>query len=158
MVEIAQENHLGVVFLSKHPDTGLGRSRQVNLWIRDQSPHWRLSFKMANVDLPLLTTLMLNKNWNIKLRLISLVSESSNIENARKYLTDLMTLARMPKGYSIIVEQEKMSDYIEKAPHADLNIFGLAKSVDKKAMEDLMHHCESTCFFVKDSGHESVLV
>lgn len=158
MVEIAQENQLGVAFLAKHPDTGLGRSRHVNLWVRDQSPNWRLSFKMANIDLPLLITLMLIKNWKINLRLISLVSDSTLIENARHYLHDLMVLARMPKGYEIIVERENFMGYIEKAPHADLNIFGLAIPVDKKMMENLVQQCESTCLFVRDSGHESVLV
>ena len=71
---------------------------------------------------------------------------------------DLRTLARIPKDYQIIVEHEKFLEKKKKAPHADLNIFGLAKPVDKKTMENLMHRCESTCIFVRDSGHESVMV
>ncbi len=158
MIEIAQENHFAVIFLASHPDSGLGRSRHVNLWVRDQSPSWRLSFNMANLDLPLLTALMLIKNWKINLRLITLVADPAWMEKARHYLNDLMALARMPKGYEIIVEREDFGGFVEKAPHADLNIFGLGKSVNKKAMESLVRQCESTCLFVRDSGHESVLV
>ena len=59
MIKIAEENELAVALLAKHPDTGLGRSRHVNLWIRDQSPNWHLSFDLANIDLPLLLALMI---------------------------------------------------------------------------------------------------
>jgi solute carrier family 12 sodium/potassium/chloride transporter 2 len=82
----------------------------------------------------------------------------NQMEKARHYLNDLMVLARMPKGYEIIVERENFVEFVEKAPHADLNIFGLGKSVNKKTMEKLVDQCESTCLFVRDSGHESVLV
>ena len=158
MEKIAEENELGVVFLAKHPDAGLGRSRFVNLWIRDQSPNWHLSFDLANIDLPLLLALMMIKNWNIQLRLITLVSDTAQIDKARNYLNDLMILARIPKGFDIIVENVDFKTFIEKAPHADLNIFGLAKPFDKKSMETLVKLCESTCMFVQDSGNESVLV
>jgi hypothetical protein len=47
---------------------------------------------------------------------------------------------------------------MEKAPHADLNIFGLAKKIDKNMMEQLVERTDSTCMFVRDSGTESVLV
>lgn len=158
MIEIAGENQFGVIFLANHPETGLGRSRIVNLWVRDQSPDWKLSFNMANLDLPLLMTLMLTRNWKIKLRLIVAVSDAEWIDSARNYLNDLMVLARMPRGYEVVIEQTLFDDYVEKAPHADLNIFGLGDSVHKATMEDLVDRCASSCLFIRDSGRESVLV
>lgn len=158
MIDIAEENHLGVVFQAKHRDTGMGRSRHVNLWVRDQSPNWRLGFDLANIDLPLLIALMLMRNWQVRLRLICLVSDREWIEKAQNYLSDLMVLARMPKGYEILVEHDRFTDFWEKAPQADLNIFGLSNTADKGVMENLVHKCESTCLFVRDSGHESILV
>lgn len=159
MLEIAGENQLGVVFLARHPDTGLGRGRQMNIWIREQSPNWQLSFSMANIDLPLLLALMLIKNWDIRLRLITLVTDPAEIDNARLYLKNLMALARIPKGYSIVAESADFREYIDgDAPHADLNLFGLTNQIDKKVMEELVKETESTCLFVKDSGLESVLM
>jgi hypothetical protein len=158
IIEISEENKFGVIFMAKHVESGLGRGRYVNVWMRDQSPTWKLSFDMANVDLPLLISLMLMKNWKIKFRLICLVNDPSYIEIARHYLNDLLILARMPKGYNIIVEHSQFDDYMEKAPHADLNIFGLAKKIDKNMMEQLVERTDSTCMFVRDSGNESVLV
>ena len=116
------------------------------------------SFDMANIDLPLLISLMLMKNWRINLRVICVVDNQKWLEDARNYISDLLVLARMPKGYRIIVEHSKFDAYLETAPHADLNIFGLARKADKVMMESLVQQTDSTCMFVMDSGFESVLV
>lgn len=158
IIDISSDNKFGVVFLAKHHETGLGRGRRVNVWVRDQSPDWKLSFDMANIDLPLLISLMLIKNWKVQLRLICVVKNKKWLEDAQNYLNDLLILARMPKGYKIIVENENFESYLETAPHADLNIFGLAKKADKTLMESMVLKTDSTCMFVRDSGIESVLV
>ncbi len=155
---IAKENELGIVFIAKHPDSGFGKHRYVNLWVRDQSPNWHLSFDLANIDLPLLLAYKLIRNWNIKLRLITLVSKEKDIENARHYLSDLMVLARMPRGYEIRVEKADLKEFIEDIPRADINIFGLGQTIDKDYAQKLVKSSESTCLFVKDSGFESILV
>lgn len=158
IIDVSVENKFGVTFMAKHAESGLGRGRYVNLWIRDQSPKWKLSFDMANIDLPLLISLMLMKNWRINLRVICVVDNQKWLEDARNYISDLLVLARMPKGYRIIVEHSKFDAYLETAPHADLNIFGLARKADKVMMENLVQQTDSTCMFVMDSGFESVLV
>jgi hypothetical protein len=63
---------------------------------------------MANLDLPLLTALMLIKNWKINLRLITLIADPAWMEKARHYLNDLMVLAHMPNGYKIIVARKNL--------------------------------------------------
>ena len=158
IMEIAKESQLGVVFLAQHPDAGFGKSRRVNLWIRDQSPNWHLSFNLANIDLPLLLAYKLVENWKTRLRVISLVSNPGNLPIAQQYLNDLMTLARMPNGYSLQVESSPFGEFLEQAPLADLNIFGLGDTVSKASMEETVKATESTCLFVKNSGLESVLV
>lgn len=158
ILDIAKESELGVVLLAQHPDAGFGKSRRVNLWIRDQSPNWHLSFQLANIDLPLLLAYKLVKNWNTRLRVISLVSREKDLRPASRYLHDLMTLARMPHGYKLQVEASDFGTFMDQAPLADLNIFGLGSSVDKAAMEATVKATESTCLFVRNSGLESVLV
>ena len=158
IIHIAEENKLGLVYIARHPEAGLGKSRTVNIWVRDQSPNWQLSIDMSNIDLPLLMAYMLMKNWNVHVRLISLVSDEANIEKANDYLADLMNVARIPKRYEIVVEKASFKDYIEKAPSADLNIFGIGESIAKPFMQDMLSQTDSTCLFVKDSGCESILV
>ena len=158
MVEIAEENHLGLVLYVPHRDTGFGKTRQVNLWIRDQSPNWHLSFELSNIDLPLLLVYKMAENWKTKLRVLSLVTDEKEQPHARQYLQDLMTLARIPEGYKIHIESGEFRAFLEKAPRADLNVFGLGGKVNKEFMMEAMKSTEGACLFVKDSGMESVLV
>ncbi|MCB0293137.1 MAG: hypothetical protein KDH97_22980, partial [Calditrichaeota bacterium] len=65
---------------------------------------------------------------------------------------------RMPNRYEIVVEKAELWEFAERAPHADLNILGLADVVDKTFIENMVVQTESSCMFVRDSGHESVLV
>ncbi len=158
IIKIAGENELGLIFIAKHPDAGLGKSREVNIWVRDQSPNWHLGIDMANIDLPLLISYMLIKNWRVRLRLVSLVSREEDIQNARNYLLDLMNIARMPQCYEIVVEKAPFKTFVDQVPHADLNIFGMAHTIDKAFIEEMVALNDSTCLFVRDSGYESVLV
>ncbi len=66
IVGIAEEYNMGLVFYAPHRDTGFGKTRQVNFWIRDQSPNWHLSFKLSNIDLPLLLVYKMAENWKTK--------------------------------------------------------------------------------------------
>ena len=158
ILEVARDNDLGVVYLGAHPDTGFGKSRTINVWISDQSPNWHLSFKLANIDLPLLIAFKMIQNWKTRVRVISLVSTPDHLEPAQRYLQELMTLARIPSGYKIQVEVSSFSSYISKAPKADINILGLGSTVNKETIEKTVRVTESTCLFVKNSGLESVLV
>ena len=158
ILSVSRDSKLGIAFLAKHPDTGFGKSRNINVWISDQSPNWHLSFQLANIDLPLLIAYKLIKNANARLKVITLVANSDHVEPARQYLKDLMTLARIPSGYEILVINSSFKSYIHKAPHADINIFGLGSTVSKEFMENAVESTESTCMFVKNSGIESVLV
>ena len=158
ILDVAKDNDLGIIFLAKHPDTGFGKSRNINVWISDQSPDWNLSFKLANIDLPLLIAYKMIKNQKARLRVITLVSEEKHLEAANQYLNDLLTLARIPNGYKIYAEHSSFSSYIHRAPHADINIFGLGGTVSKSTIEKAVIATESTCLFVRNSGQESVLV
>jgi len=158
ILDVSRDSKLGVVFLAKHPDTGFGKSRNINVWISDQSPNWHLSFQLANIDLPLLIAYKLIRNSNARLKVITLVSNPEHVDPARQYIQDLMTLARIPNGYEVLVIHSSFKSYIHKAPHADINIFGLGSTVSKEFMEEAVTQTESTCMFVRNSGIESVLV
>ncbi|MBF0236337.1 MAG: Na-K-Cl cotransporter [SAR324 cluster bacterium] len=157
IMDIARENQMGVALFATHPEVHLGRERTINLWIRDQSPEWQLSIQLANLDLSLLLGYKLVKNWNARLRVITVVSDENHVDIARKYLGDLMVTARIPKGYEIIAEYTDFKTFLEKSPRADLSIFGLADTISKNFLQQTMIQTKSSCLFVQDSGRESAL-
>ena len=48
-----QRRGTGVGILLAHPDGGIGRAKQVSVWLSERSPHWNL--EMHNVNPPVLT-------------------------------------------------------------------------------------------------------
>ena len=157
LMNLARESQMGVVFLGVHPEAGFGRENTVNLWIRDQSPDWRIGLQLANLDYAFLMGIQLQTNWKARVRLISVVEKEEHIEQARDYITTLLEYARMSRHMEVVVEGGNFFEYLDKAPRADLNIFGLSTTVDKELMEKLVNRTGSSCLFVLDSGNESAL-
>jgi len=157
IVDMAKENQLGVIFLAYHPESRLGRERQINLWIRDQSPNWQIGLKLANLDYAFLLTYQLKKNWNAQIRALCLVHDPNHLEQARRFISKLFTYARMPRDIEMLVKAGDFNSFLEQTPRADLNVFGLAENVDKASMERLVKKTRSSCLFVLDSGNESAL-
>jgi hypothetical protein len=51
-----------------------------------------------------------------------------------------------------------LDDFVIQAPVADLNIFGLQRSVNLAFIRRLIAQIDASCIFVRDSGRESALV
>ena len=96
-ITMASENQMAAIILSPHKEAGLGRERFINLWVRDQSPNWKLSLELSNLDYAVLLSYQLRNNWDARIRLISVVEKEEYLEAAKDYLTGLMELARMAK-------------------------------------------------------------
>nr|WP_279382596.1 hypothetical protein [Acanthopleuribacter pedis] len=157
IVDMARDNDMGVMFLAFHPESGLGRERTVNLWVRDQSPDWQLSLKLSNLDYAVLMSIQLKLNWQANSRILTVVREEEHVELAQRFLGNLLAYARMPNDVEIIAEHGRFDDFLRKAPRADLNIMGLSGQVDKAGMERLVRECHGSCLFVLDSGYASAL-
>jgi hypothetical protein len=69
-----------------------------------------------------------------------------------------MDLGRMPRGTRPIVAVSTLDDFVIQAPVADLNIFGLQRSVNLAFIRRLIAQIDASCIFVRDSGRESALV
>ena len=153
----AQANRVGALFYARHEVAGLGREQVVNVWVRDQSPEWKIGLRLSNIDLALLLAYQLTLDWKSKIRLITVVNDPDQHENARHFLEQVVDLGRMPADTEIIAEVGDFNDYIEKAPHADLNIFGIGTQVNVDTMCGLVDKTHSSCLYVQDSGTESAL-
>ena len=49
------------------------------------------------------------------------------------------------------------NDIVTKAPAADLNMFGMQDTLPYDFIKDMSQKTNSSCLFVRDSGHESIL-
>lgn len=157
VVEMARQRAFGVVIRVPHEVAGLGRERAINVWIRDQSPDWNLSLKMASIDLSLLLALQLRGSWGGRLRLMTVADAPENVEPARHFLTDLWVQARVPGPPEVHVLEGSFAERIDDAPQADLNIFGMPRIIDADGLTETATSAGSTCLFVLASGRESAL-
>jgi hypothetical protein len=89
--------------------------------------------------------------------LITIVADETERANGEAFLAQLINLGRMPRPTRAIVEVGTLSEYLPRAPQADLNIFGLQNQIDLAFIERMVAATDSSCIFVRDSGNESAL-
>ena len=147
---------IGILLYSAHPTVHLGQQNMINVWVSDRGDNWNLGFKIGNLDLSTLIAYKLKMNWNAQIRLITVIRNQEQQEAATEFLEKLTDLARLPEIEThVFVGQFK--DIIVEAPKADLNIFGLNDELRFEFVSEMTTATGSSCLFVKNSGHESIL-
>jgi len=135
----------------------LGREQVINVWIREQSPEWKIGLRLSHLDLALLLAYQVARNWQGRINLITVIKEEADRAQAEHFLSQLIDLGRMPKGTGAIVTTGALAGFLRKAPQADLSIFGLQHTINVEHMLHITEVSRSTCIFVSDSGNESAL-
>ena len=157
IIEVAKANTMSVVLLVRHPEAALGQESSVNVWVRDQSPDWSLGLQLTNLDCAVLLSHQLKKNWDARVRMLTVVEDAEHIDLAHNYLTDLLVLARMSRNVEVQVEHGNFNAVVARAPRADLHILGLAESASVESMNQFALRVGGSCLFILDSGVESAL-
>lgn len=147
---------IGVLLYSSHPTALLGRRNMINVWVSDRTNNWDMGWDIGNLDLSVLIAYKLKKNWEAKIRLIIVIKNEEERENAQKFLNLLINLARLPETLTE-VRVGNFKDTVANAPSADLNIFGMDENLRFEFVKEMTLSTNSSCLFVKDSGHESIL-
>ncbi|MBT8393545.1 MAG: amino acid permease, partial [Bacteroidia bacterium] len=147
---------IGVLLFSAHPTARLGQRNTINVWVRDRKDNWSLGWDIGNLDLSTLIAYKLKKNWDAKIRLITVIDEEKEKENASVFLKSLITAARLPQTLTE-VHVGKFKTIVKHAPSADINIFGMEESLTSEFIHEMTLSTNSSCLFIKDSGHESIL-
>jgi amino acid transporter len=155
VIRQARINNMGVQLYVEDTIAQLGRSDSINVWIHEQGPNWDLSMELGNMDLALLTAYKLKKNWDAKLRIITVVEEPQ-VEQAYEYLENLLDVARMPDVIPH-VEIGSFQGIMRDAPQADLDLMGLPEDPDLDKLRSFVEETQSACVFVADSGNENIL-
>ena len=147
---------IGVLLYSSHPTALLGRRNMINVWVSDRTDNWDIGWDIGNLDLSILIAYKLKKNWGATIRLIIIIKDKKEEYNAQKYLNMLNTLARLPDTLTE-VRVGNFKEIVKNAPSADLNIFGMEENLNFDFVKEMTLSTNSSCLFVKDSGHESIL-
>lgn len=147
---------IGVLLFSAHPTALLGQRNMINVWVSDRTNNWNLGWDIGNLDLSTLIAYKLKRNWQASIRLIIAIRDPKEEDNAREFLNSLINLARLPETLTEVHVGDFRS-VVSKAPPADLNIFGMDGDLRFEFVQEMTDKTRSSCLFVKDSGHESIL-
>ena len=147
---------IGVLLYVAHPTALLGERNIINVWISDRQTNWNIGWDIGNLDLSLLIAYKLKLNWNAKIRLITVISDPKEEQNAHEFLNSLINLARLPETITEVYVGT-FKHVVDNAPSADLNIFGMEENLSFDFVKEMVVKTNSSCLFVKDSGHESIL-
>ena len=145
----AQTMGLGIMIFRLHPKSVFGQKQEVNIWIRKMSP---------NINLTILIGLQLERNWEGKLRLIQVVADANEQQEAQSYLYKLKKLMRFTRETEIIVVTGSFEEAILNAPLADINIFGISKEHDVQWMRKISDKVNTSALFLKDSEQENAVM
>lgn len=147
---------IGCVVYQQHPTALLGQRDTINVWLSSRKDNWNLGWDIGNLDLSTLIAYKLMKNWQAKIRLVMVIANESERENAENFMQQLISLARLPETLTEIFVGNFRA-ILPDAPRADLNIFGMDADLRFEFVEEMTQATNSSCLFVKDSGHESIL-
>jgi len=147
---------IGVLLYVAHPTALLGQRNMINVWISDRQDNWDIGWDIGNLDLSLLIAYKLKLNWEAHIRLITVINDPEEEANAREFLQSLINLARLPQTLTE-VHVGTFKSIVENAPTADLNIFGMEENLSFHFVKEMVNKTNSSCLFIKDSGHESIL-
>ena len=148
---------IGILLFNLHTTALLGQRNTINVWISDRKGNWLLDgWDIGNLDLSILVAYKLKMNWKAKIRLITVVDTSDEEENASNFLSSLINLARLPETLTEVYVGQ-FNEFVMQAPTADLNIFGMQDTLPYDFIKNMSSKTNSSCLFVRDSGHESIL-
>jgi hypothetical protein len=146
---------LGVILYAEHPQAWLGRRASVNLWVPNAGPGWAVEMEPGPLDLAVLLSYKLKRNWRAALRLIAVTEERKQLAPARLYLTTLMELARLPDARPVVLHGDPGSLHPD-APEADLNVMLMPDELsDCSQLVAVRDELAASCIFARGGGAEN---
>ena len=153
----AMRLEIGILLFNLHSRALLGQRNMINVWVSDRKGNWELDgLDIGNLDLSILVAYKLKMNWKASIRLITVVEDKNEEENARHFLKTITNLARLPETQTDVFVGSFL-EVVRSAPNADLNIFGMQDTLPYDFINKMSSKTSSSCLFVRDSGHESIL-
>ncbi len=99
-----------------------------------------------------------NVGWDGRIKLCMAVNDEETSRRAEDYLDELIEVARLPAKTEVVILENSFGDALQRAPTADLTIFGLQHTnPDLNFVDKTVKSVNGSCIFVRDSGDESAL-
>lgn len=157
LIEKARQYGLGSYLYMPYKKVGLGLEKTLNLWLDLRKLDFNITYKINDVNLGLLTSYLLRRNWKGKLNIVAILNGDNEMQEAAAFMNKLSILARIPKAEVFFVHGDPEASGAD-APHADLNILVLKPGqVDMNAIRRQIDALETSCLFTMDSGSENAL-
>ena len=146
---------MGALIFARHRQDTLGQHQGINIWVRDRSPDWKLSWDVGNLNLSVLTGYTLSRAWGTPMRILTVIRSESDRPAATNFMERLVDLARLPNT-EVIVKRGDFLNAVPTSPPADLHLFGLSNTPQFNLMRTMVERAGVSCLFVRDSGRENV--
>ena len=123
LVDRTAAYNMGIILLARHPVMELGRERLINVWVTLQPEGWQgLTCSKSNIDLSILMAYHLMRNWQGQINLCMAARDEVESEQARRFMQELITLARLPGSTRQVVMIAPFYEALDAAPRADLHL------------------------------------
>jgi solute carrier family 12 sodium/potassium/chloride transporter 2 len=157
----AKEYGFGAYLFVPFRKIGLGLEKTINLWLDIRKVNREIQFKVDDINIAILTAYLLKRNWEGKLNIIVITKAARDMEkemaSARKYVTKLMTLSRIPHT-AIHYVHGSFIQAVEDMPRADLNILPFkAQDIDLTKVRKQSRIFETSLLYTMDGGGENAL-
>ena len=104
----------------------------------------------------LLLAYKLQRNWEGRVRLLTVVESMDEKPAATAELHRLVDLARMQQT-EVYAISGTFLEALDRAPQADVSLFGLPAEIDFDWMRNVVDRTSSAALFVRGSGEENAL-
>ncbi len=148
IIESAVAEKLGIIILRSYFVEKKFESRYVNLWIRKKSP---------NLNLAILTAIQLERNRDAFIRLIQVVDEETQAQEAQEYLERLKDLMRLSENVEVEVIVGSFKEALQSSPEALINIFGMQQEPNIAMIRGVFDLVKTPVLFLSDSHDVSAL-
>ncbi len=157
LLNIVHDHGYGLYLYIPYRKVGTGLERNITLWLRSEDIIGLDENKPRHFNLSMLTTYLLRKNWNAKVRMHVLMNEDASENVVQESIDRLKTLARISRKVEFKVSTRDRSSIYTDSIRPDLNItYLLPSNMDIKKLRRKTENSESSFLFTLDSGVENV--
>ncbi len=156
LIENSQNLDYGVYLYVPYEKLGLGLEKTIDLWINSEELSELSEKKPKHLNLAILTSYLLQKNWNATLRINVLLKDTDDEEYYRNQVKNLKILARIPKSAKVNLWHGGLDEAIKAGQRGDINITYIkAEEVSMAEFRQKGQHLQASILYTLDSGIEN---